>query len=324
MSAKNFASYGDLETILTGFANAIKSKPGTLYADNPIGSIIPYGGATAPSGWFLCQGQAVSRTTYADLFAAIGTSFGTGDGSTTFNLPDLREATTKGVGLSGKSNNHFDEDGVALGEFVEDRIRAHNHTITSIFVPGSETTTYVAPIGQSSGNMVVTADAGSNTNEVKAVGVNYIIKAEHTPVPADFMDAVEEAVEEAAVDTIENGNMKPVTSNAVAKVINRTNELVWNTEYVDLGSWTSGGLLEKCGFIIINKIVTLKANCPSGALLCTGFPAPIVGMEIPISFDNEEMSGGLFLDVYGELRAWITPNENDENIRINLIYITND
>lgn len=53
----------------------------------PVGSVTDYTGAVAPSGWLLCQGQAVSRTTYARLFAVIGTSFGAGDGSTTFNLP---------------------------------------------------------------------------------------------------------------------------------------------------------------------------------------------------------------------------------------------
>lgn len=56
----------------------------------PPGVIIPYGSATAPTGWLLCDGAAVSRTTYADLFAIIGTTFGVGDGSTTFNVPDCR------------------------------------------------------------------------------------------------------------------------------------------------------------------------------------------------------------------------------------------
>lgn len=55
-----------------------------------IGSILPYGGTTAPNGWLLCYGQAVSRSTYAALFATLGIAFGAGDSSTTFNLPDLR------------------------------------------------------------------------------------------------------------------------------------------------------------------------------------------------------------------------------------------
>jgi microcystin-dependent protein len=54
------------------------------------GMVLPYGGDTAPTGWLLCYGQAVSRTTYADLFAIIGVKFGAGDGTNTFNVPDLR------------------------------------------------------------------------------------------------------------------------------------------------------------------------------------------------------------------------------------------
>ena len=58
-----------------------------IYADAPLGVIMPYGGTTVPTAWLECDGSAVSRTTYADLFAVLGTKFGPGDGSTTFNLP---------------------------------------------------------------------------------------------------------------------------------------------------------------------------------------------------------------------------------------------
>lgn len=57
----------------------------------PIGAIMPYTSKTTPSNWLPCNGQAVSRTTYADLFAIIGTQYGAGDGSTTFNVPDLND-----------------------------------------------------------------------------------------------------------------------------------------------------------------------------------------------------------------------------------------
>lgn len=56
--------------------------------DMPVGTITGYAGATAPSGWLLCDGSAVSRTTYAELFGVVGTTYGSGDGSTTFNVPD--------------------------------------------------------------------------------------------------------------------------------------------------------------------------------------------------------------------------------------------
>ena len=55
----------------------------------PAGMVMPYMGNTIPSGWLDCNGQSVSRTTYAKLFAAIGTKYGTGDGSTTFGLPNM-------------------------------------------------------------------------------------------------------------------------------------------------------------------------------------------------------------------------------------------
>lgn len=172
---------------------------GTLYADAPIGAIMSYGGATAPSGWLLCQGQAISRVTYADLFDAIGTTFGSGDGSTTFNLPDLREATTKGVGLSGKSSNHYDADGVALGEFVEDRIQSHTHTMDDTWqVNVSPSGTPVVQTGLSgyafSGDSYNTSTPKSTrtgvTTEVKAVGVNYIIKAKQVAVPFDVAEYI--------------------------------------------------------------------------------------------------------------------------------------
>ena len=54
----------------------------------PIGTIVSTGGATAPTNWLLCDGAAVSRTTYIDLFTVLGTAYGVGDGSTTFNVPD--------------------------------------------------------------------------------------------------------------------------------------------------------------------------------------------------------------------------------------------
>lgn len=63
----------------------------------PIGSLMPYAGTTAPTGWIVCGGQAVSRTTYADLFAVLSTTYGAGDGSTTFNIPDLRGRVPAGL-----------------------------------------------------------------------------------------------------------------------------------------------------------------------------------------------------------------------------------
>lgn len=199
---------------------------GMLYADAPVGSILPYGGITAPNGWLLCQGQAISRTTYADLFAVIGIAYGQGDSSTTFNLPDLREATTKGAGLSGKSGNHYNTTGINVGQFIDDQIKSHphqvyvrdtghghtvNYTNTGQFVPGAygfvvpmlaDTASANAVTNSGSAQIQVnsmpnftgianqTHETGLETNEVKAVVVNYIIKAKQVSVPTDFSSSM--------------------------------------------------------------------------------------------------------------------------------------
>lgn len=61
------------------------------------GTVLPFAGSAAPTGWLLCDGATVSRTTYAHLFSVIGTTYGAGDGSTTFNLPDTRGEFVRGL-----------------------------------------------------------------------------------------------------------------------------------------------------------------------------------------------------------------------------------
>lgn len=93
----------------------------------PSGMIVPYGGDAAPTGWLLCDGSAVNRSTYANLFAAIGTKFGIGDGSTTFNLPDTRGRVLPGVAPAG---GHVDMATIGLndGTAVLNRRPKHQHT----------------------------------------------------------------------------------------------------------------------------------------------------------------------------------------------------
>lgn len=74
----------------------------------PSGTIMAYAGSTAPAGWLLCDGSAVNRTTYSSLFSTISTSYGNGNGSTTFNLPDLRGRTIFGMdNMGGTSANRL-------------------------------------------------------------------------------------------------------------------------------------------------------------------------------------------------------------------------
>lgn len=94
----------------------------------PAGLILPFGNTSAPTGYLACDGSAVSRTTYATLFAAIGTTWGAGDGSSTFNVPDLRGAFLRGTGSHGTSNmaNGSDFAGPSVGSFENDQMQGHN------------------------------------------------------------------------------------------------------------------------------------------------------------------------------------------------------
>ena len=75
----------------------------------PTGTIVPYAGATAPDGFLLCDGSAVSGTTYSALFSVIGTTYGEGDGNTTFNLPDSTDRILQGSGLRGVIGTKLNE-----------------------------------------------------------------------------------------------------------------------------------------------------------------------------------------------------------------------
>lgn len=182
----------------------------TLFADTPLGTINAFGGNTTPDGWLMCQGQAVSRTTYAELFAVIGTAFGSGDGSSTFNLPDMRESVPKGAGLTGKSNNHMDADGLAVGEFLDDRLQNHTHDFDDSIWRSGGTGGAIATGSHQFGTFTATGSVSNSyrkgdTTEVKAVGVNYIIKAKQVGIPQDFLTQLEELLDSKQLLSWGNG-----------------------------------------------------------------------------------------------------------------------
>jgi len=102
------------------------------------GEVKMFAGSSAPEGYFLCQGQAVSRTTYANLFAILGTTYGSGDGSTTFNLPDYRGSflrgevninTITGSGTASSNNATFTSHGINRTGF---KVRLSSGTLTGL------------------------------------------------------------------------------------------------------------------------------------------------------------------------------------------------
>jgi len=99
----------------------------------PTGSMMLWTTDTAPSGWLLCYGQAISRTTYASLFAIISTTFGVGDGSTTFNLPDMRGRFSLGQDdMGGTSANRVTN---AQADSIGGAEGAETHTLTTTEMP---------------------------------------------------------------------------------------------------------------------------------------------------------------------------------------------
>ena len=154
------------------------------------GEVKAFAGAAAPTGWLLCDGALVSRTTYADLFAAIGVAYGAADDSTTFALPDLRGRVPIGAGHdvnAGLSNRALGEEG------GDEAMQAHSHRIL-----GSTSSSSIANdlqegnrigadsysggqsayrnIGRGGNTYIETTGEGHAENMPPYLGVNYIIK----------------------------------------------------------------------------------------------------------------------------------------------------
>jgi len=99
------------------------------------GLVQMFAGSSEPSGWKFCNGQELSRSTFSDLFNVIGTTFGTGDGSTTFNVPDLRDRSPLGTATMGSTDaGRVDTTSTALG----DSGGADEHTLTTSEMPSHD------------------------------------------------------------------------------------------------------------------------------------------------------------------------------------------
>jgi len=156
----------------------------------PAGSMQPFGGVAGvtPTGWLTCDGSAVNRTAYADLYAVIGTNYGEGDGVTTFNLPDLRGRFLRGAD-NGAGNdpdatvrtasNIGGNAGDAVGSLQGDEIINHAHNASVNNVPYGYDTGSAYPgsmiTNATNGNKNTGSTGGSETRP-KNVNVNFIIK----------------------------------------------------------------------------------------------------------------------------------------------------
>lgn len=158
----------------------------------PTGTIVPFAGGFAPSGWLFCAGQNVSRTTYATLYSVLGDVYGAGDGSTTFGLPDLRGRVIAGKdNMGGSTASRLTSPQVA-GTTLGATGGAQTHTLTTAEIPahthstgiyGSGATSPPAPVassttrGSTAYDTAANAGGGGAHNNVQPTFIlNYVIK----------------------------------------------------------------------------------------------------------------------------------------------------
>lgn len=179
------------------FEDALVVEPAkvSILDEMPVGSIVQYGGTNAPAGWLICDGSSISRTEYKDLFNAINTSYGVGDGSTTFNLPNLKGRVA--VGLDSDDTD-FNTIGKLGGEkkhtLTVDEMPSHGH------ITGGAGGERVGLTGTTWNHQSYNPDANIATNYVggnKAHNnlqpyavINYIIKAVQNTRDFNITDAV--------------------------------------------------------------------------------------------------------------------------------------
>jgi microcystin-dependent protein len=170
---------------------AINAVPYAIFANNgvPPGSVMAFMGTTVPNGWLLCDGSAVSRSGYAALYAVITNSSGAGNGSTTFNLPDMRGMFLRGV--DGNANRDPDKASRtapasggnstnAVGSIQSDEFKSHTHQyqLNNDAALNFSSGTHAPRTPETTGlyTTVLTQNAGGSETRPKNVYVNYIIK----------------------------------------------------------------------------------------------------------------------------------------------------
>jgi microcystin-dependent protein len=196
----------DSSQLAAGGVTGSDIAPGTILAShldssfaqdvlNPAGSVIAFAGDVPPAGWLLCDGSQISRGTYARLFAAIGTAHGSGDGATTFHLPDYRGRFLRGVdGLAGRDPDKSSRTAMAsggntgnlMGTVQNDEIKSHGHSAS--FTTGNSSADQAGdgnqrPPVRTNPNYntprdwgVSVGSTGGSESRPKNANVNYIIK----------------------------------------------------------------------------------------------------------------------------------------------------
>lgn len=122
----------EIATLSTRLGSEIKALRNSMTPAIPAGVLHGFGGSVAPSGYLLCDGSAVSRTTYSALFSAIGINYGAGNGSTTFNVPNTKGRILAGYDVSDSGFNALGKTGGAKTvTLTQAQLASHTHSQTA-------------------------------------------------------------------------------------------------------------------------------------------------------------------------------------------------
>lgn len=304
----------------------------------PIGSVVEFASDNIPDNWLLCNGQAVSRTDYAELFAAIGTTWGTGDGSTTFNLP-----TKEGLVTVGKKTN--DSDFNALGKtggekthtltVAENPSHSHGENITSQYGyqyslvgengEGTQKAGYLPTLSGSevSKKQLLTDNAGGGQphNNLQPYTVsNFIIKAKQSSG--------------VVATVVDNLNSTSATDALSAKQGKELNDKI--SEIIESGSNSNGKYIKfSDGTMICRGIITITVNQSriSGGLTYYSnetyfdFPVAFIDTDIQITTNIQLANMNLFAQTYAlaeskcQARISLAITQNNESRNIDWVAI---
>ena len=224
----------------------------------PVGTIIPFSGSTVPTGYLTCNGAAVSRTTYADLFAIIGTTYGAGNGSTTFNLPNLNNnsflegsdtiGTVKSAGLPNITGSVAEAYNSTTPSIGWHNYQNKGYGNGALYLSGTSYSAAEVRSYGDGGSIMFDASlsnsiyGNSTTVQPKSVTVKYIIKAFSSITNAGNIDVQDLASDYERLNTeITNtkNSIPSISDYIVESYINGTN---WYEIYKS-GKVKQGGIL---------------------------------------------------------------------------------
>ena len=224
----------------------------------PVGSMQAFAGSSAPTGWLLCDGTTASRTTYSNLFSVIGTTYGVGDGSTTFGLPDMRGRVPMGAG-TGNQQNASGSGAITGGTAMTPR--------TAGAFGGEET------------HLLSSAEIPAHSHPVSDAGHTHTIRV--NSFAGDLQIALNNAGDGSFYSVSDSGT----DGNNSARVLYNTT----NTTGLTVSNNTGGGGRHAVvsPFVVLNYIIKAIPDTPRGGMTATFTPPIVTSLPLAPQFGDQ-------------------------------------